>query len=446
MARWSARVRYRRLRPRAPWRIELFAGFGFLTACIALLGPLLMSVTLVVDKASGEAGLFSPLVISPDSARVILGSIAGSLITIASLTASLTIVTLQLLSNQYTPRAVRGFLRRKISQVVSGSFIGIFLYCVLLLVTVREPADYNQPFVPSLGVITAVALALLGLLLLIVFVHRLAETIQVSNITAEIAHSTVQAVNTVHPHRFASVHQDADSADGLPKGTPIHPRHPGYVQRLNLDLLDHEAPEGSRVEILVRVGDFVTTHTAVAACSGGRPVDDRFQEAVRRTVVVGHERDIDQDPAFGIRQLTDIALRAISPAVNDPTTAVTCIGYLRDIIEFLSERALPATHLARTDATVLLRQYTFRAYLEPLTEIARYARTDPRVTKALLEALSAAARTSERVGAVHRHRMLAEFVRDLSGPAMANTATQHDRQLLDTTVPSLDSPASPPGD
>ena len=102
------------------------------------------------------------------------------MITIASLTASLTIVTLQVLSNQYTPRAVRGFLRRQISQVVAGSFIGIFLYCLLLLVTVRAPGGANQPFVPSLGMAFAVLLALYGMVMLVVFIHTLARIIEVS--------------------------------------------------------------------------------------------------------------------------------------------------------------------------------------------------------------------------------------------------------------------------
>ncbi len=124
------------------------------------------------------------------------------MITIASLTASLTIVTLQLLSNQYTPRAVRGFLRRQVSQVVAGSFIGIFLYCLLLLVTVRAPGDANEPFVPSLGVALAVLLALYGLIMLVVVIHTLARTIQVSSMTAEIARDSATEIAAVHAEPF----------------------------------------------------------------------------------------------------------------------------------------------------------------------------------------------------------------------------------------------------
>ena len=171
-----------------------------------------MLVVLAIDKAAGHAGLLESLVISPTSTWTILGSIAGSLIAIASLTASLTIVTLQLLSNQYTPRAVRGFLRRKISQVVSGAFIWIFIFSLLMLITVRAPGKANDPFVPFLGVVTAIGLSLLGLVLLVVFIDRLAKTIQVVTMTAEIARNTVRAINVVHPAPYVRSLRDVAGA------------------------------------------------------------------------------------------------------------------------------------------------------------------------------------------------------------------------------------------
>jgi len=133
-----------------------------------------MAALVTVDTLSGEAGVFPLLFISPSSAQTILGAIAGSLVTVAALTSSLTIVTLQLLSTQFTPRALRGFLRGHLSQIVVGALVGIFIYCVLVAVAVRDPGTYNRPFVPSLSVVVSIVLAVGGLVLLVVFVHHLA--------------------------------------------------------------------------------------------------------------------------------------------------------------------------------------------------------------------------------------------------------------------------------
>jgi len=423
-------------------RTELFAGFWFLTVCVALTGPVLMIVVLAIDKTAGPAGVLESLVISPTSAQTIPGAIAGSLITIASLTASLTIVTLQLLSNQYTPRAVRGFLRRKISQVVSGAFIGIFVYSLLMLVTVRAPGDENDPFVPSLGVVMAIGLSLLGLVLLVVFIDRLAKTIQVATMTAELARDTVRAIDLVHPDPYVAVAQSPSIGDPSGDSAPLFPRRAGYVTRTTLDLPFPASLSGSRLELLVRPGDFVTTRTPIARWSSATPLDGGLRKVILSSVFVGDERDIDQDPAFGIRQLVDITLRAISPGTNDPTTAVTCIGYLRDVFECLTVRDLPGTIIAsESGVTLVAHQDSLEAYLEPLTEIARYATKDARVTITLLDALAGAARTSVQVGAMARHRELADLAHDLAQPALAAAETSHDRSRLEAVLARVEAGA-----
>ena len=148
-------------------------------------------------------------------------------------------------------------------------------------------------------------------------------------------------------------------------------------------------------------------------------------------ITIGHERDIDQDPGFGVRQLIDIALRAISPGINDPTTAVTCLRYVRGLVELLAERDLPPIYPSTVaGVAVSARQWTFADYLEPLAEIARYATTDARVTESMVEVLVAAARTSREFGAADRCRQPVVLAENLTGPALGDAATDLDRQAI----------------
>ncbi len=332
-ATWRERVGPR-VRRRLP---DLFAGFWFLAGSVAVIGPVLMVIAVAIDKKAGNAGLFPALVISPSSARTVLGSIATSLITVASLTSSLTIVTLQLLSSQYTPRTIRGFLRGRLSQIVFGTFIGVFVYCLLMLVTVREPGDENVPFVPSLGVVLAIALSLFGLGLLVVFIHQMSLIIQVSTMTARIARHTLRAVDQVHPHRYCSARPEVedearkpDSARGRALGSAqgrweasatgsaarlVYASRPGFIRGVETSTLAAAATkaECATVTVLVRPGDFVTTNTPLIALDAHQSGDDAGTASLRRHIIIERERDIDQDPAFGIRQLVDIALTGDLP-------------------------------------------------------------------------------------------------------------------------------------
>lgn len=414
------------------------ASFWFPAALVALLGPVLAAGSVSVDQRAGRAGVFPTLFISPDSARLILGTIAGSLITVAALTSSLTIVTLQLLSSQYSPRAVRGFLRRRLAQVVFGSFVAIFAYCLLVMATVREPANENRPFVPSLSVCVAIVLALTALGLLIAFIHLMTQTIQVSTTMAALARSTTAAIDAAHPGRWEPSRVDRDGkAPPDPSVAPpglLYAARPGYVRWIDTEGLAHVLGEHQRVELLVCPGDFVTTRTPLASVW---PKDGVHVEAVLRNVRVSPERDLDQDPAFGLRQLADIALRAISPGINDPTTAVTCIGFLQDVLERLTERELPTHRATGPRRNVLARGRTFESYVEVLVQIGRYATSDSKVVVALLDALIGVARSADAVDAPERARLAAGLAAEIAELAFADSPSSQDRARVAERLATL---------
>ena len=425
------------------WFVPLATGVGLALLAVAL---------LALDRGSGEGGFGLGFDGDASAARDILSAVAGSLITVAGLTFSLTIVTLQLVSGQFTPRALRGLLADRVTQLFAGTFVGIVAYALLVLRSVRDSADDGSGgFVPSLATTVAILLALAALVLLVVFVHHIGRTIQVSSIAGRVAHQTLAAVDRLYPEPFGEELEGAPApvlaawrAEAAP--VVVRPHRPGYVQAVLLEELFEELGSGDgerRVAVSVQPGDFVTEATpAVEVWTSGDP--EAAARAAARALLVDDERDIRQDPAFGLRQLADIALRAISPGVNDPTTAVTCIGYVRAALELLAGRRFPPE--LRRDGergvTVLARRHGFDDYLElAIAEVGRYATADARVAGALLSALAPVAEAARRAGAAERACAVVAVARRVAGPALEDARTEADRDALRAGLARVESAA-----
>src|SRR5205807_7087230 len=176
------------------WR-HLINGFWFVPLLISLLGPLLAVFFLTLDHLVGQADrtfLFSG---GAAEASIILSTIAGALITVVALTFSITIIVLQLVSSQYTPRALRGFLQDRVTQIVAGSFFAISTYCLIVLTTLPDSSSRNPNFFPTISITVAMVLGLFALLLLLIFIHHTGSVIQVTDITARIAKQTIEAMD-----------------------------------------------------------------------------------------------------------------------------------------------------------------------------------------------------------------------------------------------------------
>jgi len=420
---------------------ELNERVWFLPGLITVLGPILAFIMLAIDRTPLHSALILSYGGGPSSAISILSTIASSLATVVGLIFSIAIITLQLVSSQYTPRAMHGFMQDRITQVIAGAFVGIFAYCIVVLTAVRESAGPRQPqtvFVPAVGVAFAIALAFLALALLLVFIYHIGQSIQVSTMAHSIAGKTLRAVDHLYPTPVGRLVEE-DGVDlvrawhAAARPALIYIPHPGYVRTIALVSLTRELQRsGIRLHLTVCPGDFVTPKTVVAEVWPAVAADDICAAAIRRYVSVVSERTIEQDAAFGVRQLADIALRAISPAVNDPTTAVTCIGYLQSVIERLAERAIPDAVRGFTDerVTVVMRYHTFKEYVELLVEIGRYATGDVRVSDAVLKALDGIAQCARAAGAHWRLSLLEEAVSAVAQPAREDARTDHDRALL----------------
>jgi uncharacterized membrane protein len=362
----------------------------------------------------------------PEGARAVLSTIAASMITVAGVTFSITIVALTLASQQFGPRLLRNFLRDVGNQVVLGTFVSTFIYCLLVLRTVRGSDD--EEFVPHLAVTVGVVLAMLSLGVLIFFIHHVATSIQASRIIANVAADLEGAIDRLFPDTIGE-----DSATAGPAGaTPDEPSAvaggsrdvpattTGYVQAIDAQGLMAVARERNVVaRVRASPGAFVREGQALLTV-GPTPTDgDRDDEPFQEVFIIGSERTGTQDVTFFIDQLVELAVRALSPGTNDPGTARLCIDRLEHALCHLGGRRMPSP--ARQDDDGRVRVFacplTFASIVESaFGEIARYGRSSVSVTCRLLEAVgsvgSCVQREADREALLRQAAAIAAEVRE----------------------------------
>jgi uncharacterized membrane protein len=399
---------------------DLRYGFLFLPGLIAAAFIALALMVVRIDRLGGVHGVGVGFGGDASAGRAVLSTIATSLITVAGLTFSITIVSLQLVSQQFTPRALRNFLGDRLNQTVAGCFVGIFAYCLLVLRAIRDSSGTSRTFdgfVPAAAVTLAIALGILTLGLLLVFIHHMSRSIQVSTIASKIGRSTLEAVDELYPEAFGTPSEERP--DELvqrwhSRGEPVvvNADRPGFVRTVELDgVLESEDHEGWRIHVTVAPGDFVTPMTTLAEVWAPATAEQTVVDTVSTLVTVENERDLAQDALYGIRQLTDIAVRALSPSMNDPTTAITCLGYTRAVIERLGGRAFPSRVRRLNSVSLVVRRREFDEFVNVgLRQVAHHARGEPRVVSAVVEAADSVAEIARAVGAHGRADLVEDVV------------------------------------
>lgn len=333
-------------------------------------------------------------------ARGMLSTIAGSMMTVVGVTFSMTLVTLVLASSQYTSRILRNFMRDRVTQIVLGIFAGLFTYCLIVLRTIRG-GDENG-FIPSVAVTCGVVLAIGGISVLIFFIHHIASSIQASNIIASVAAETMAAIDDLFPERLGP-----DPADEAPDPPPEPPRQwravsgerMGYVQSVDGGVLRRVAQGANTiVRMECGVGEFVVAGASLVSIAGDRPLDEKSLLDLRAAFRIDRYRTVEQDVAFGIRQIVDMALRALSPGVNDSTTAVMCLDYLTAVLCRVASRRIPSTHhLVDGELRVIARGPTFASLsAEAFDQIRGSATGNVAVLLRMLDSLETIAGTVVR--------------------------------------------------
>lgn len=277
-----------------------------------------------------------------EGARGMLSAIATSMITVAGVVFSVTIVALSLTASQYSPRVLRNFMSDRSTQVVLGAFVAVFAYCLIVLRTIRGGDEGG--FVPSLAVLGGVFMAFVGIGLLIYFVHHVATAIQVDYILERIATDTREAIDRLYP---AGVGEERPPDTAHPPAMPpdgqwedIAAPRTGYLVAVDASaLLDLATKHHTVLRVLPQVGGFVVAGLPVLqVAEGGDRPEGGWPDALAPCLTVRGERNVHQDVAYGLQQLVDVGLRALSPGVHDPTTAVSCIDHQGALLHHLSNR------------------------------------------------------------------------------------------------------------
>lgn len=296
---------------------------------------------LLIQLQQPDAAAVGP---DADGARAILSTIAGSMVTLVGVTFSMTLVALTLAAGQYSSRVLRNFMRDRVTQVALGAFAGVFVYCVIVLRAIRRPEEGLG--VPDLAVSVGAALATAGIGILIFFIHHVASSIQASTIIARIADETLAAVDRQFPPRDADA--PASPAAPLPADLDTRPwqrvdaQRSGYLESLDTAaLFEFARARRTTVRVDRGIGTFVVEGGPLASVVWEQPPDEAEADRIRAAFTIGRHRTAEQDCAFGIRKLVDMSMRALSPGVNDTTTAVMCVDYLSAILVRLAQRPTP---------------------------------------------------------------------------------------------------------
>ena len=326
--------------------VQIHSSLWFVPALV-ILGMVLLALGLVeLDRQFHHVLLERwPRLFATEAegARSMLSAIAGSMATIAGVAFSITMVALALASNQYTSRVLRNFMRDRANQLVLGIFIGVHLYCLFVL---RAMGEQENAFVPATAVLGALVLAVLASAAFIYFVHHISSTIQADDLAEAITHETLRVIDDMFPDE---VRHDPDIAAPALLDTatwhPVPAQRFGYVQTVDETRLVAFAREHDVVvRMACKPGDFVGTGEPIVWLAAGQAPGEDMVDTLNGAYGIGAFRTIDQDPAFGIRQLVDISLKALSPAINDTTTAVTCLAHIGVIVESGVRRHMAARH------------------------------------------------------------------------------------------------------
>ena len=288
-----------------------------------------------------KAHLFWAYSGGPESARSLLSTVAGSLITAASVTFSLASVALSIASQQYGSRVLRNFMRDSVTQVMLGIFVATFLYSVLIVRAIRG-SEYGG-FVPAISITVGILLTLISLLSLVYFIHHVSESIQASHIINAIAVDTERSIPNLYPSSVGDPAGDVDLEEIRLRGVgSIALERSGYVRSIILSNLSDLARRNDVViELIVAPGDFVLPGQSVARVYGSQPLTGDALQTLLDAFSLGGERTPLDDIRYQFQQLTDIVVRALSPGINDPFTAINGIDRMTSALVQIARRPRP---------------------------------------------------------------------------------------------------------
>lgn len=424
------------------WLVEYLRGSLWFVPAVMVTAAIALAIVLgevhVADGSPLSAVSFPG---GADGARAILQVVAGSVITVTGVVFSLTVVTLQLASTQFSPRLLRTFLRDLGNQVVLGTFLGTFAYALVALRSIQSGPTPSEDVVPSLTVTAGYLLALASVVALVYFIDDIARSIRIDSLMRDVQKSAMPVIDAVHPHP-AGAGRDRPAVPEPPAtAAAVGAYRSGFVQAVAPDeLLAAAVADGVVVRVVPAVGDPVVAGAPLAwVWSPSSPVDPSpdMHEAVRRAVRIGFERTMQEDVGYALRQLVDVAVKALSPGVNDPTTAIHAINHLASIMAVLAQRDLgPIVERDDGGATrVVVPTNDLADHVASTAgQIRRYGSAEPTVMVALLGMLREVGRSRGATG----REALRDEGRRLVAAAERDTVEPHDLVVVRAAAAAME--------
>jgi len=435
----------------AYWLARIRDSFWFVPAVLIALALALAEALVAVDLSAGWEWL--PLLgVGPDGARGLLAAIATSMLSAAATMFSITIAVLALTSSAYGPRLVQNFMADRGNQLVLAVLVSSSLYSLMVLRRIRSG---SEAFVPELAVTVGLALALVGVCVLIYFIHHISAGIQIANLAGGVRRDLGRRLDDAYP---ASADARRRPAGSWPSGGVAREalaEADGYVSSVALDdLVSAATRHDGRVDVLVRPGTFVCRGDVLAvvtveggddAPEGAASVEERLEHVCRATVArvtIGDQRTPYQDVEHLARQLVDVAARSLSPGVNDPYTALNAIDALSAAFAPTAERVDPHPVLVDDDGVARTRASS-RAWIDLVVDtidtLRVYAATQPVVGERLLDCVGRLLRRA--TDPARRAALLAVAGRVVEG-ADASALLPHDLERLRAARTALEGSTS----
>ena len=320
------------------------------------------------------------------------------MISVATTAFSITIVAIQLAASQFGPRLIRNFMQDTGNQIVLGTFISTFIYCLLVLRTINGTEE--NEFVPDVSVTCSLLLAIASIGVLIYFIHHAAASLQVDNVITEVGRDLDAVIDRLFPKmvgRGASKHKERRIEEDIPAdfdrdASPIKASKVGYVQTVDDDGLMEIAKENNLLlRIQYRPGQFVVQGSDLVLVWPGEHANKKFSKQLNEAFILGTQRTEQQDVEFALEQLVEIAARALSPGINDPFTAIRCIDALTAGLSRLAQKDFPSPYRYDEDdkLRVIADPVTFFEMTNAaFNKIRQYGQSSVGVTIRLLEAIA----------------------------------------------------------
>jgi uncharacterized membrane protein len=423
--------------PEPLWRIDfnqrITASLWFLPTIFAAAAIGIANLTIWLDaQVDAPIRVRPDLVSDPSTAATFAGAIAAATLAFVAVVFATTLVAIQLAASQYSPRTVRIFIRSRVTRVTLGLFLATFVFSLIILVSNRASVVSAKQFAPVVSVTTLLALTLATVFGFVGYLNGVVRLMRVQYLLEAIATESRRAIEENFPSASAYV----DVEPPVPDPSPRRLRYTGTAGVISATdmygLAELCRQKECWLELTVGVGEYLAHGTAVALVHGG---DLRDRDVIRFFLIRG-ERTFVQDPAFGFRQLVDIAIRALSPAVNDPTTGVQAIDRISDLLAITGNRLDPTGLRVDSSGTVRVKRKlrNFDSLLVlALTEVIRYGADAPQVVRRLhgmLDELQTTLPTERQAALAHQRSVLEAAVSAALPAAFASVASAADREGL----------------